>query len=667
MAWVGVSIQNDLPELEGKPDEDASTGSKLCDLELEDVLDSDPNQPVSIGGVGGPAKFRYIKTRKYVRRLYIVLAALAAIFIFSTLLRVATKKSNRYGNDMDMSGSTVRESQLLGFMNGMTTDEAALSDLAKANSSQRQALRWLANEDPLAIDIPKIATDISYSVFLQRYSVAVMAFEWGVDLLKPLGFLTGSHECNWNANYMRSDTTTVQMGIICDDQKQVVQIVLQTLGLGGNIPREIGNLQNVTHLHLDSNKFTGPLPSQMGRMEVLRQLTATRNSLSGLLPGFLGISTSLTHIDLSYNAFSGDLFSAFNETTTDYRTDDNAISEIQFLGLDHNALTGSLPTSIKALTNLEELYLKDNNLNGHLYDHFQGLEKLAIVDLSENQMQGHCPDYLLELPSMTILDLHSNSFSGQFYHGNATKLAYLDIHDNKINNVMPRSIGSHPSLAFLDMSENLFTGLLPTEIAKLTKLRYLFIAQNTGLDPAPLPDWLSDLPLLTAVSFENTNRIGELPTFLWRLNQLTMLNLQSNSFNSTIPNQLHKMSSMEHLFLSRNQLTGSVPTQMGNMTELVLLNIDHNQITGTIENPICELDLEVFVADCLPSNTSSEALIECDCCTECCAPEDENCNTKDWSQEYELDWGGYYQRYNVLEEGEVFQSISSSNDTQGRN
>ena len=261
-------------------------------------------------------------------------------------------------------------------------------------------------------------------------------------------------------------------------------------------------------------------------------------------------------------------------------------------------------------------------------------------------------------------DLHSNKFDGQFPHGNSTQLHYLDVHDNEIS-MLPGSIGKHANLAYLDLSKNTFEEL-PAEVAQLTKLEYLFLAENEKLEPGSIPEWLNDLPRLSAVSFKDTNRIGELPHWLWRLDQLTMLDLEGNNINGTILRQLHKMTSLEYLFLNRNELSGNVPDTLGNMTSLKLLNVDHNKLTGQIEDTICAMDLEVLVADCLVSETRTQPQIECACCTKCCDPDIDQCNTRDWSKDYgENSWGGYYIRYNILDEGDVYKQVQINAEKNG--
>ena len=157
-----------------------------------------------------------------------------------------------------MSGASTRLSHLMVFMKDNTMEESEIADLENASSPQRFALQWIADDDPMQLDVPETRFDEVYHAFIQRYSVAVLAFSWGVDTLAPLGFLSAEHECKWNANYKRADTSTIAQGIICKED-QVVKVVLQTIGISGPIPREIGHLHTIQHLHLDGNSLTGHL------------------------------------------------------------------------------------------------------------------------------------------------------------------------------------------------------------------------------------------------------------------------------------------------------------------------------------------------------------------------------------------------------------------------
>ena len=387
MSWVGVKSSKDNAMGSGTDNTESTVDSNLQDIHLESDVE---HQAVSIGEVGAPTRFRHIKNNKYTRRLYLVLGALAAIFVFSALMRLSIKKSKRSGSvsipsangsdDIDLSGVSIREGHLMILVHDIAVDKSERDAVIASNSPQRQAIRWLADEDPMNIEIPETRFDTSYPAFIQRYSSAVLAFSFGSELLKPLGFLSGEKECNWNADFKRPDGSILTQGLICEPgDDQIMKIVLQTIGLQNDIPLELGNLHSIKHIHLDENNLVGKLPPTMRRLSLLREFTATRNALSGHLPQFLANMPSLRHIELSKNNFAGHLSSAFVHADTDEETDDVAASPLRVLALDNNKFSGPLD-SLSSLTTLEELYLNDNAFTGHVGSTFTELSELAIFD-----------------------------------------------------------------------------------------------------------------------------------------------------------------------------------------------------------------------------------------------------------------------------------------------
>ena len=64
--------------------------------------------------------------------------------------------------------------------------------------------------------------------------------------------------------------------------------LLQTNGLVGRIPEEIGNLKHLALLALDGNYFFGPIPSSLGNLSDLTILCLAQNQLSGQIPISIG-------------------------------------------------------------------------------------------------------------------------------------------------------------------------------------------------------------------------------------------------------------------------------------------------------------------------------------------------------------------------------------------
>jgi Leucine-rich repeat (LRR) protein len=96
-------------------------------------------------------------------------------------------------------------------------------------------------------------------------------------------------------------------------------------GLEGMIP-SLGDLRNIVYLNFDSNGLTGDIPPDIGALENLRELSMANNELSGMFP------------DLS------------------------CLINLKRLRLFGNNLQGRVPWSLKHCTRLNSLLLCDNDL-----------------------------------------------------------------------------------------------------------------------------------------------------------------------------------------------------------------------------------------------------------------------------------------------------------------
>ena len=193
---------------------------------------------------------------------------------------------------------------------------------------------------------------------------------------------------------------------------------ITTLNLDYNelteLPKEIGNLTQLTHLDLSINKLT-KLPKEIGNLTQLIELYLTNNKLTKL-PKEIGNLTQLTYLDLS----------------------DNELTE--------------LPKEIGNLLQLIALYLHNNNLT-ELPKEIGNLTQLTRLDLSYNK--------LTKLPKEI---------------GNLIQLTNLYLSDNELTE-LPKEIGNLTQLTELYLSYNNLTEL-PLEIINLTRLKYFIYHNN---------------------------------------------------------------------------------------------------------------------------------------------------------------------------------------------
>ena len=135
-----------------------------------------------------------------------------------------------------------------------------------------------------------------------------------------------------------------------------------------NLPKEIGNLTNLTYLRLDNNNLKS-LPPQIGNLTKLNSIFMQKNYLK-TLPSQIGKLENLDHIDLS------------NNNLESLPPQIGNLKKLLVLSLDYNNLE-SLPPQIGNLEKLDFLFLNNNKLKS-LPPSIGNLENLQILRLDNN-------------------------------------------------------------------------------------------------------------------------------------------------------------------------------------------------------------------------------------------------------------------------------------------
>ena len=160
--------------------------------------------------------------------------------------------------------------------------------------------------------------------------------------------LAGSASLGWSADAALTDWRGVRV-----EDGRVRQLLLAEAGLDGSIPPELGRLEGVYRIDLDTNRLTGAIPSQLGDLSNLERLFLFDNDLTGPIPSELGRLKKLKRLDLDTNDLSGQIPS-----------DLGGLSDLTHLYLHDNKVTGEIPAALADLSALETLYLSGNSLTG---------------------------------------------------------------------------------------------------------------------------------------------------------------------------------------------------------------------------------------------------------------------------------------------------------------
>ncbi|WP_310484847.1 leucine-rich repeat domain-containing protein [Chamaesiphon sp. VAR_48_metabat_403] len=348
------------------------------------------------------------------------------------------------------------------------------------------------------------------------------------------------------------------------------------------LPKNIGNLANLTSLNLYGNKLT-ILPESIGNLSNLVELSLGTNQLNSL-PKNICKLTNLTSLVLSRN-----------QLTTLPENISN-LANLTRLYLVDNLLT-SLPDSISNLSNLTELYLNDNpwldlsNLHNipnlkRVYYFGVNLSRRYWTHRSQwkaewllNENNADIRHALIEqigfekiidnLALFTLDRLQKESING-------TSKFELNLEYNRLE-ILPDSIGKLNCLSAIDLNHNQLTSL-PKDIGNLSSLTELNLAYN---QLTSLPKSIGNFSSLTSLYLE-CNQLVNLPVNIVNLSNLTRLGLGNNQLTS-LPERIGKLSNLTTLNLSDNQLT-SLPKSINNLTDLTSLDLDRNQLTDLPDN-----------------------------------------------------------------------------------
>ncbi|XP_027099023.1 uncharacterized protein [Coffea arabica] len=240
-------------------------------------------------------------------------------------------------------------------------------------------------------------------------------------------------------------------------------------GIGGEIPRSLGNLSDLAYLNIASNGLTGTIPSSISGLLKLQWISLEDNKIHGPIPSEFCHIPNLAYLILARNRLSGKVPNCIG-----------SISSLRYLYLNSNNLTSSVPSSLWSLKDLLELDLSMNYLNGSLSSQVGGMKALIKLNLSVNQLSADIPSTIGALQNLQALSLGHNNLQG----------------------LIPESIKNMFVLQYLDLSFNSLTGTIPKSLEALLDLQYLNVSFNNLQGPIPQGGPFKNFTLLSFLANE---------------------------------------------------------------------------------------------------------------------------------------------------------------------
>nr|POE57136.1 phytosulfokine receptor 1 [Quercus suber] len=463
--------------------------------------------------------------------------------------------------------------------------------------------------------------------------------------------LTGFSNClestipEWNWNSSDSPGCCAWTGVTCDNSsgsdrrvvglelgsKRLVGKICKSLAdlnqlrvlnfshnfLGGSLPDDLFNLQNIEIIDISNNAFVGSinnkgsLPESLFQLKNLSELNLQGNRISGSLSNGIGNLSNLVKLDISSNLFSGVLPDIFMR-----------LARLEQFSASSNLFTGHLPTSLVNSPSLQMLFLNRNSLSGPINLNCSAMKNLVSLGLGSNLFHGSIPNRLFSCRGLKSLNLARNNLSGELPNNfkNLKSLTHLSLSNTSLSNILSAlSILQHcRNLSMLVLTMNFHDEQIPNDVSLEFKNLNSLILSNCQLK-GPIPQWLSRCHKLQFLDLSWNHLGGNIPSWVGKFDSLFYLDLSNNSLKGEIPKSLTELQSLisgkvtieepvssfelytagqggrvlsyrqissfrPTIDLSYNILQGPIWPGFGNLKRLHVLNLKANKFSGPIPN-----------------------------------------------------------------------------------
>jgi hypothetical protein len=315
---------------------------------------------------------------------------------------------------------------------------SSAEDYLNPKTPQGRCRLWIKEEDSFKMRV----STVGEGPIVQRYVICVLYYamngvEWVNTTASPLD--PNLHECDAIHVGCRKET------------REVVWLDMEAVNLQGSIPTEIIQLSALNALDFSENRIVGRIPQGLLELEKLSSIDLSSNALTGTIPSITtptGSYSPLEFLVLDDNLLSGTL---------------PLFATLRRLKVEKNLFTGFDP-GYPELTSLQSWTMWGNKIRGSLPDSWDA-PSLSHLDLALNAWTGTIPESLWNLPSMRSLVLHDASLTGSLPESVVSQhWKYLLLYSNQLVGSIPQSLTvGWDNVTQILLHNNSLTGSIPED------------------------------------------------------------------------------------------------------------------------------------------------------------------------------------------------------------
>jgi len=334
-----------------------------------------------------------------------------------------------------------------------------------------------------------------------------------------------------------------------------------------NIPEFPNFLENQTtlyYLDISANKIGGQVPQWLWSLPELQYVNISQNSFSGFEgpADVIQRCGELLMLDISSNTFQDPFPLLPNSTTI-------------FLGSD-NRFSGEIPKTICKLVSLDTLVLSNNNFNGSIPRCFEKFNTtLSVLHLRNNNLSGEFPEESIS-DHLRSLDVGRNRLSGELPKSliNCTRLEFLNVEDNIINDKFPFWLRMLPKLQIFVLRSNEFHGPISSlgDSLSFPKLRIFDISENR-FNGVLRSDFFAGWSAMSSA----VDIVDIMPSRYAGRDSGNYYNSVTMTVKGSIIELVGSVFTIyKTIDVSGNRFEGRIPESIGLLKELIVLNMSNN-------------------------------------------------------------------------------------------